>query len=245
MKNILLIIGFGIAGVAAFGQSHWRDADLNTGTHRADSVDLTNLDLIIHTDCWPEENTWILQNAEGDTIYDGGPYIGMPLTEIVESFWLESGSYAFTFFDAAGDGLFGTQWGNLCSTDGSIELVDAGGNILLQYDGSYDFDSLYVAFEFDEAVNIYEQSVERIALTAYPNPFSSQLNLQLNTAEQMNLVLEIISLDGRTVMQNSLGATPIGESTQALDLSVLNRGHYLLRVSDGIHQIVKPIVKTN
>lgn len=233
MKELIFFTCFGLFSFAGFGQSN----------PCADSLEFTNLELIVYTDCWPEENTWLLQNSAGDTLCQGGPYFGQPLTEISELFWLETGSYSFTFFDAAGDGLFGTQWGGQCSVNGSIALVDAGGNVLLEYDGSYDFDSLYVEFEFNETVSIQETSQSDIELSAYPNPFSDEINLRIELPLPMHLNADFISTDGRTLLRKSLGQVVSGASEVRISTGELKPGYYLLRLSDGQHQIVKPIVK--
>lgn len=233
MKKLAFIFCFGLFTSGLFSQTN----------PCSDSLEFANLELIVYTDCWPEENTWILQNFEGDTICEGGPYNGQSVIEINKLFYLESGSYSFTFFDAAGDGLFGTQWGNQCSVNGYIALVDAGGNELLAYDGSYNFDSLHVAFDFDESVSIDENTGAQIEMSAFPNPFHDEINLSILLSAPMTTTADFVRTDGRIVQRISLGNLMSGKNDVKLSTGNLSPGYYLLRISNGQHQIVKPIVK--
>lgn len=208
------------------------------------SADSSNLSLHLNTDCWPEETTWILTNLQGDILHEEGPYFNQSLTEITEEFWLETGSYTFTFYDAAGDGLYATQWGGLCDENGSFELVDAGGNVLLQDDGTTNFDSLSVTFDFNAAVSVPENLLVQ-SIRTYPNPFSDQLYLELQMQQSECITFEVFSLDGR--LQYHVGATKLvaGNSYLQLGLEHLEAGPYLLRISSGSQSETRRIVKLN
>lgn len=203
-----------------------------------------NLFLDISTDCWPEENTWVLQSNNGDTLFTGGPYVSAITTDISESFWLETGNYIFTFYDAAGDGLFGTQWAPGCDVNGTILLQDAAGVALLEYDGTSNFDSLQVAFSFDETVDVFERE-QLTSIAVYPNPFTEIINLQIDLNNSLSVRVTVLSMDGRTVFSKVLGQQGAGRMDSQIDLSGLRRGAYLLHLSIDSQEIVQRIVKTN
>lgn len=206
--------------------------------NRADS---SNLMLHINNDCWPEENTWQIQNVQGEVIHEGGPYFGQSLAEINEAFWLESGTYTFTFYDAAGDGLYATQWGT-CAENGNIELVDAAGNVLLQYDGTSNFDSLSVTFDFNATVSVQELLPAQ-SFHTYPNPFRDQLWIDIINHQPEPITIEIFSMDGRLQYRDPSTQFSAGQANLQLDVENLGAGTYLLRISAGNQTETQRIIK--
>lgn len=199
----------------------------------------TNLELRIITDCWPEENTWTLTDADGVEQHAGGPYYNILLTEVNEGFWLESGTYTFTFYDAAGDGLFATQWGNACGANGSVELIDASGFHLLDYDGTSNFDSLSVTFTFNSAVGIPEQTTAP-KMVLYPNPVQSTLQLNMVGMESHTYNVAIFNATGQQV----LFRTSLNElNTAQLDVSSLPAGLYHLSATGDHHALSQTFIK--
>lgn len=195
---------------------------------RGDTAEASNLTLTIHTDCWPEENTWKITDEWNDEIYSGGPYPGVILDEIIVAMWLETGTYTFTFYDAAGDGLFGTQWGNLCAANGSILLQDAGGNVQLDYDGSFNFDSLTVTFTFDESVGIHEIDPSPV-VKLYPNPASDIVFIEMEWNRREPLVhLEVFGTDGRLWLRKDIASIDGHSVLSTLDIGHLPSGLYLV-----------------
>lgn len=199
----------------------------------------TNLELRIITDCWPEENTWSLTDADGIEQHTGGPYYGITLSEVNEAFWLESGTYTFTFYDAAGDGLYATQWGNACGANGSVELIDASGFHLIDYDGTSNFDSLSVTFSFNSAVGMPEHTTAP-KMVLYPNPVQSTLQLDLVGMQSKTYDLAVFSTTGKQV----LSRTNLNElNTLLLDVSSLPAGLYHLSAVGDRNAVSQTFIK--
>ncbi|MBI9039421.1 MAG: T9SS type A sorting domain-containing protein [Bacteroidales bacterium] len=84
------------------------------------------IQLMIRLDTNPEEITWEITDAEGETVFSGGPYssaggiINEPLL------FENSGCYTFTIFDEGGDGLI--QPGFFALFYGSNEIILMGTN---------------------------------------------------------------------------------------------------------------------
>lgn len=213
-----------LTAITGFSQSaeEWQIVAQHEGSKSAE--DATNLDLIINTDCWPEENTWSLSDANGDIQYAGGPYYGITLSEINEGFWLETGTYTFTFYDAAGDGLYATQWGNACGGNGSLYLIDAADNYLLEYDGTSNFDSLSVTFDFNSTVGIPEPTSQP-KMVLFPNPTQSNLQLNVVGMESQAVDLAVFDAMGKRVMSRN-NLTQL--NNLQLDVSTLPAGFYHL-----------------
>lgn len=224
--------------LTASGQSELAWQHVSPRDNASSSGDV-NLTLQLQTDCWPEETTWAIRNDVGEIVFDGGPYYGQSLTEITEAFWLESGFYTFTFYDAAGDGLFATQWNGLCSANGNFTLVDAAENVLLTDDGTQNFDSLSVSFDFNAAVGI-DNPESPMQWTVFPNPVSQQLTLRLDVVPHQAITVRAVDMRGAIFAEYQYTRT----SDIRLDVSEWPAGIYSIQlICDGI-RAEKRIVKT-
>jgi hypothetical protein len=92
------------------------------------AMDVTSpVALALKLDDNPGETTWELKDSDGTVLYSGGPYSNAG-QYVIEYFDLdEDGCYAFSIYDAGGDGLTGT---------GSYKLAYDGSRIFAQ---GYDF----------------------------------------------------------------------------------------------------------
>lgn len=81
-----------------------------------------DLTVTLLTDNYPEETTWSVTNANGETVASGGPY-STPGTEIVEQVCIDAGCYVFTINDSFGDGM-------CCSWGVGSYAVSSNGNVL-------------------------------------------------------------------------------------------------------------------
>ncbi len=69
----------------------------------------------------------------------------------------------------------------------------------------------------------------------YPNPVDKILNVDLSNFDTYNTVLELQNLTGKTIFKTAY--------TNQIDMSILSKGVYLLKISDNKHLITKKIVK--
>ena len=67
---------------------------------------------------------------------------------------------------------------------------------------------------------------------AYPNPASHMLNISGSNAMQRVSQIEILSLEGRLLMQQK----PANESAPQVDVSALPQGMYLCKITNGNQQ---------
>ena len=67
---------------------------------------------------------------------------------------------------------------------------------------------------------------------AYPNPASQMLNVSGSNAMQRVSQIQILSLEGRLLMQQK----PTNESAPQVDVSVLPQGMYLCKITNGSQQ---------
>jgi hypothetical protein len=88
-----------------------------------------------------------------------------------------------------------------------------------------------------------QQSHAEATLLAYPNPFESELMIQLQLPHGAALQASLCDLAGRLVAPPITFAAPSGRSEWQLRTGALAPGMYQLRVTDGIHLWTQKIVR--
>lgn len=83
-------------------------------------------------------------------------------------------------------------------------------------------------------------------ISAYPNPFTNQLNLQITTSRALeNAEVNLYTLSGVSAMRRPVGNIPAGSTTVRVPVEVLGmqRGVYIVQVTDrkGFKQVIKVI----
>jgi Secretion system C-terminal sorting domain len=220
-------------------------ADGNTTNNTATAVagaaeSTTHMRVDILFDNWPEEVSWTIENESGSVVASSPSYASVTdQTQVVADYYVPtSGCYLFTFTDAFGDGLSGEQWGSI---NGHMKVygIDASGNampMIYDYDGSYDLGtaSNTPASESRNANVTTVVSVNETAIAtgvkAYPNPSNGILNLNYSITGSSNVSVEVIDMLGSVVMFQNIGNQNTGTYTQALDMTALAGGVYMVNV---------------
>jgi hypothetical protein len=205
------------------------NADMNTAndntsvTMQAFTGDTFSGAVSITLDNYPEETSWDIVDASGNTVYtSGGTYSGQS-GSVSTNFCLSAGCYTFTIRDAYGDGICCGQTGN-----GSYSVTDSQGNQLAS-GGSFTFTEATQICFGQNAVAEEEAS----NLFVFPNPAHGILNVR--NAQPIGL-LNILDMSGRVVYT----CTPNSHFTQ-LDLSELSQGVYTLQVQSAGRTMVEKI----
>ncbi|MFD2512544.1 T9SS type A sorting domain-containing protein [Pontibacter locisalis] len=82
-----------------------------------------------------------------------------------------------------------------------------------------------------------------VTLLAYPNPFTSNLNVEITAAESGEAAVQLINLQGRVVCQTTV-ALASGLTTVTLPLPTISDGVYVLKVTGaGVNTAIK-VIKT-
>lgn len=90
-----------------------------------------------------------------------------------------------------------------------------------------DFDGQY---EYSETISLVNHAIVDL-LSLYPNPTRSQINMTMNSIEEMNVQVGVYDLAGRQVMQHNVQLSK-GVNIFSFNLDGLNQGLFTLRVSD-------------
>lgn len=78
-------------------------------------------------------------------------------------------------------------------------------------------------------------------LSVYPNPADNEIQISYNALEQNQMIFTIIDVTGKNVQTNQVSSNE-GTNLVLLDIAKLNAGMYLLKISNGNSEYIKPIV---
>ena len=187
------------------------------------------LEIVVNLDCYGSENSWEIKNSNGDVVADNSFSAGDSESEVVENITLDgSDCYTFHFYDTYGDGMNGSYWSD-CSTDGSVLVSDANGNVVYDYDGSYWFTEDAQQFEGDATLAIAE--VENISsFSIYPNPTSDVAHLAFNLVESKTVRVEVIDLLGKVVFAENFGQLTAGSQLIDVNANEIGSGLYIFNI---------------
>ncbi|MEM0939275.1 MAG: T9SS type A sorting domain-containing protein [Bacteroidota bacterium] len=138
--------------------------------------ELEQVSLVLTTDDFPNETSWMLENSDGEVIFSGGPYNNVGT--FTENFCLRLDQcYVFVANDSFGDGI-------CCDYGvGSYELLNSEGNIIFSSNGQFNqIEETIVCVgnppQNDASVEIYE-----VNETVCTTNFVSQMEIR-NLGEQ-------------------------------------------------------------
>ncbi len=218
------------------------DNSLNASFDEVDAQTAgTVLTVTLNTDCWPEETSWEIKNVAGVVVASGDNYDNQPESEIIETVTLpdEIDCYQFTFYDAYGDGLNGSQW-SACSTSGNMTITDVGGNIIYSNDGSYDVGEESEFFQGDPLLGV-EENVLNAQFTVAPNPVRNNATMFFTLNDKQETVVRVLNVTGEVVYTKNLGMLSAGEYTEELTLDHLSSGVYFVNLISGEDTGIKKV----
>ncbi len=199
-------------------------------------------------------DTW--QNGAAFAAANGG-YLASFSTEAERDFVLELIS-EISFIglnDENGDGVY--EWDSDEPVNFSTDLFDEQFGNMNFWNGDFDFDGIYTRRKFIVEIPCEEGAVARTnaspsfqdepSLTTtiakvFPNPTSGNFNLEMLSAKDQLLDLEIYNSIGREVFKNKIDLTK-GRQILNIGLDRLPNGVYLIKVlAEGGKILTKPLV---
>src|SRR5690554_26204 len=100
---------------------------MNVPVYIISSCDGVELSLNFVFDCYADETTWEILDAEGEEVLSGGPYsMGQASASMV--YCMEPGTYTFTVYDDYGDGLSYPNEGSVVLSVGGETIFEAVGD---------------------------------------------------------------------------------------------------------------------
>jgi len=231
------------------------DSDNSNGNNDVDASVLyfdqegtSRVNIEILTDCWPGETSWSIIGPGGWVYASGGPY------EAGETIYSHSvllpvnGCLAFIYRDAYGDGMFGSQWADLCSANGYVKAWNTtdGNDIhswLVDYDGSYNTIGEANGF-YSSVVNIAPINLNESSFEVFPNPTSDIASVVYNLESAERITLSIYNVLGELVESSDFGIIGAGVQRYDVDLSSEPSGIYFVNLTAGDKIFTKKVTLT-
>jgi thiol-disulfide isomerase/thioredoxin len=192
-------------------------------------------------DNWPEEVSWTIEDENGTVVASRATGFYDNQTTAMENVYVPStGCYRFTFTDAFGDGLFGSQYGT--SIDGhcfvySINADGSAGSAIYTYNGDYNFGTtanVPASESADANVNqvvTVEETTALNGLNVFPNPTADVLNINYSLVNTSSVRVDVYNALGALVMSENSASKVAGAHTSQLDFSALNNGMYMVNIN--------------
>lgn len=98
-----------------------------------------------------------------------------------------------------------------------------------------------LTFPFSLITNVQAAVKEELSLRLYPNPASSQVNLELDLEEKSRFSYLLMDVNGRILLQQQNGEWPKGRIQERIALDNIPAGLYFLEVRVGIKKVVLPL----
>jgi hypothetical protein len=182
---------------------------------------LNTVKLLIRTDANPHETTWEVLNSSGEVLYQGGPYsvAGQMINETFEL--AEEDCHTFRIYDAGGNGF----------AIPGFYLLYHGSNDVIS-DGIGFGPVKTVDFNTTDVVGITESPVQGW-VQLFPNPASTDVNIDLDLAIAGKVRFVVSNLTGKQVYAADLGTWQPGRYHEAVSIRNLAPGLYFYTIRSG------------
>ena len=177
-----------------------------------------NCKLAILTDDKPEETTWDIKDSEGNIIASGGPYTSSGI-KLEEFSWPADDCYTLSMYDAGGDGM---EDGFYKLTNSSTQIIWVGNNVF-GYKATAEF-------AYDELMDVAQMPTSN-DVNIYPNPITSNAQLELDLIQQSDVTIDIYNLLGERVQQVYNGKLASGSQKIQMNTENLNGGIYFVSIN--------------
>jgi hypothetical protein len=104
-----------------------------------------------------------------------------------------------------------------------VEVTDTNGCTTIS-------DSIYIDLIYYDVVEV---SADRFSADLFPNPNNGQFQLDIQTKQNSQMEWEVLDVAGRVVQHEQLGKVRAGNTSIQINLSTIERGVYMIRLTDG------------
>ncbi|MCK5789063.1 MAG: Omp28-related outer membrane protein, partial [Chlamydiia bacterium] len=187
-----------------------------------------NCKLAILTDDKPEETTWDIKDSEGTIIASGGPYASSGI-KLEEFTWPTNGCYTLTMHDAGGDGM----------ENGFYKITNASTQIIWVGDNEFGYKAT-AQFSYDELMGVSQTTLDN-DVTIYPNPITSNAQIEFNLIEQSEVTIDIYNILGKKIQQLQDGTMASGLQKVQINTDNLDGGIYFVNITINNNTISKKV----
>ena len=107
----------------------------------------------------------------------------------------------------------------------------------------YQTSTPYVRLNFDPSVGLEEETTEINGVSLYPNPASSETNVNFYLQTKSDVTILVTDLSGKTVSSLELTNVLTGSNSAKIDCASLNSGVYYVTINTNNSSVTKKFVK--
>ena len=224
-----------------------------------ENCDQNLLSITVSTQNWGSEISWSLVGADGVVYASGDNYSSWGW--YTDYACVPDGCYEVVMNDSWGDGWNGAYYAissNNMYAEGSLYYGSTGADLMgmnsdcgmvagcmdasaINYDPQATYDDGSCMYNVGGGLG-FDNGLE-VEFALYPNPTNGGIIVNATSLdEQRNLTLNVFGAEGRLVRSVNYAVTASNMQVQ-LDLTDLPAGYYLVQLSNGTTQSVKPLIK--
>jgi hypothetical protein len=193
-----------------------------------------NFIIVFKTNNNPQDNHYTIKDQWGNVVVNKSAFNAA--TTYYDTLKLSKGCYTFEFVDDGLDGL--DYWAYPEQGKGTLRFRKLTGLTLKTFNPDMGHGIKY-SFAIQNVVALVEKENMVKSFEVYPNPGSGKLNLDITGLSGENKI-DVFNLTGMLVFSESRIMKDFENIN--LDLSQLQKGLYLIRISSGNTSLIKKIV---
>ncbi|MCX6269928.1 MAG: peptide-N-glycosidase F-related protein [Bacteroidetes bacterium] len=198
----------------------------------------THLFFELKTNLYAYEDSYILKNADGDTIiYRHNLTSNTMYRDTVE---LPYGCYTLLMTDNGDDGL--SFWANPDQGSGYFRIFDSKNPMILKTFNPDFGNNIYLQFRTNTAANVPDiQPVAINNLEVYPNPSSGSFDVELSMPLNSLVTLEVLNVTGQVVIKETVRVSQVPEKV-TINGDQFENGVYFVQAGSGNKQVTRKMV---
>jgi hypothetical protein len=148
-----------------------------------------------------------------------------------------------TYLAVVGSYTGGLRIANAGTSEPQTSFFLEGNDISSAANLFYQTSTPYVRLNFDPSVGLEEETTEINGVSLYPNPSSSETNINFYLQTKSDVNILVTDLSGKAVSSLELTNVLTGSNSAKIDCSSLNSGVYYVTINTANSSITKKFVK--
>ena len=148
-----------------------------------------------------------------------------------------------TYLAVVGSYTGGLRIANAGTSEPQTSFFLEGNDISSTTNLFYQTSTPYVRLNFDPSVGLDEETTEINGVSLYPNPASSETNVNFYLQTKSDVTILVTDLSGKTVSSLELTNVLTGSNSAKIDCASLNSGVYYVTINTNNSSVTKKFVK--
>jgi len=190
----------------------------------------------------PNENSYVIKNFQGGVVFTKSGLSAN--TTYKDTLTLAGGCYTLEMTDSGQNGL--AWWAASNQGTGSIKLRSTSSVFEIFKTFEPDFGSGFkYGFTIGAPASVVEQKLNSLHIGLYPNPATSQVNINIEGITANTCHIKISDLLGKVHYTNVINSSKNMDYSMTINTSDLSNGSYFVEVMSGTKKEVKKLVIKN